>query len=67
MSGVDVEFITEERAAGLTAFYRGEALVSGTIASLPLKVYRRTDAGRDEIKGHWLNRQARRPVRHVPV
>jgi HK97 family phage portal protein len=33
--------VTERRVVGLTAWYRGLALLGGSIASLPLKVYRR--------------------------
>lgn len=46
---------SESDAVGLTAFYRAVALISGTIAGLPLRVYERTASGRQE-RDHFLSR-----------
>jgi HK97 family phage portal protein len=47
--------LNESHALGLTAFYRAVALISGTIAGLPLKVYRSLgDGGREEVP-HFLS------------
>lgn len=51
LSGMDM---TEEKALGLTAIYRAQALISGTIAALPLKVYEGSGTTRRQIEGHWL-------------
>ena len=45
---------SESDALGLTAFYRAVALISGTIATLPLKVYERVGDGREE-RDHFLS------------
>lgn len=38
--GQDVPVVSEDRAYGLTAYLRAVALISGTIAALPFKVYK---------------------------
>lgn len=54
MAGWSSEIVTEESALGLTAFYRAQAIISGVIAALPLKVYRGTFDGPREQVDHWL-------------
>lgn len=55
MSGYMGETFTEEKALGLTAIYRAQAIIAGTIAGLPLKVYSTSQGGqRDEVE-HWLS------------
>lgn len=51
-SGVDVN---ETSAAGLSAWWRATALISGTIASLPLRTLRETDDGTRERVGSFLD------------
>jgi HK97 family phage portal protein len=45
-SGVNV---TEQSALGISAVYRACSLISGTIASLPLKTYRDTEGDRQRV------------------
>lgn len=40
--------VSEDRAFGLTAWYRGVALLAGTMAALPIKVYRK--GGRERVR-----------------
>lgn len=54
MSGLWGGDVSETGALGLTAFYRAEALISGTIAALPLRVFRRTADGSREEVDHFL-------------
>jgi HK97 family phage portal protein len=51
MSGAS---LTESQVLGVTAIYRCVALISGTIAALPLKVYEGEGAFRAELPDHWL-------------
>src|SRR5262245_57985183 len=51
-SGVPVG---ELSALGLSAFYRAESLIAGTIASLPLRTLRDTDAGRVSVSSVFDN------------
>ncbi|MDP2377775.1 phage portal protein [Reyranella sp.] len=46
--------VNEQTAMRSTAVYRAVALKAGVIASLPLKVYKRTEKGREEAVSHWL-------------
>lgn len=39
--GNGLPVVSEQRALGISAYYRGIALLSGTMAKLPLKVYRK--------------------------
>jgi HK97 family phage portal protein len=48
------EPVSLARAAGLTAVWGCVALIAGTIASLPLVLYRRTDDGRERATDHPL-------------
>lgn len=51
MNGFPVGELTTERALGITAYYRGVAIISGTIAGLPLKTYReKPDGSRERVK-----------------
>ena len=47
--------LTERTALGLSAFYRAGALISGTIATLPLGAYRALDSGEFEPVKTWLD------------
>lgn len=49
--------VNEQTAMQVSAVYACVSLIAGSIASLPLKFYERTDAAREEIDGHplwWL-------------
>lgn len=49
--------VTERTAMGVGAVYACVGLIGGAIASLPLPIYQRTDAGRQRIDNHdlwWL-------------
>lgn len=47
-------YISEEKALTIPAVFTAVRIISGTIASLPMQVYRRTDAGGRELAGrHW--------------
>lgn len=47
--------VTELAAFGLTAFFRAVAIISGTIAGLPLKCYRKLPDGTKEQVGTFLD------------
>lgn len=47
--GVPLGEITSERALGVTAFYRAVSVVSGTIAGLPLKTYRKVGDNKERV------------------
>jgi HK97 family phage portal protein len=47
--------ITELQALGLTAYYRANAIISGTIAGLPLKVYEDLGGGKRQQVDHFLS------------
>lgn len=54
--------VTEETALQVSAVWACVRLISQTVASLPLIVYRRTDAGRVVDHDHWLTKlMANRP------
>ena len=61
MSGVTPGVESEEGVLGLTAVYRAQAIIAGTIAGLPLKVYRRAGDGRERID-HWLSQMPAGPM-----
>lgn len=46
--------VSERTAMACSSVYRCVALLSGVIASLPLKVYRRSAEGREDAPGHRL-------------
>jgi len=48
------EPVSIERASGLTAVWASVTLIAGSIASMPLILYRRTDDGRDRYVEHPL-------------
>lgn len=52
--------VSEDTAAGLSAWYRADALISGTIAGLPLKVYQGSGSQRREVP-HFLADQPAGP------
>lgn len=43
------ETVNERSALGFTAFWRGVQIIAGTVAGLPLKTYRDTPLGREEV------------------
>lgn len=47
--------VSESSALGLTAFYRAVSLIAGTVAGLPLKVYRDLGNGQREQVPHFLS------------
>lgn len=54
LAGVEVN---ETSAVGLTAVYRAVAIISGTIAGLPLRAIRKLpDGSRERVEGTWLDR-----------
>jgi hypothetical protein len=46
--------VTEETALQLSAVWACVRLISQTVASLPLVVYRKTDKGREVDPNHWF-------------
>jgi len=48
------EPVTPDRAAGLTAVWASVTLISGSVASMPLVLYRRTEDGRERATDHPL-------------
>jgi HK97 family phage portal protein len=46
--------VTEETALQVSAVWACVRLISQTVASLPLVVYRKTDGGREVDPGHWF-------------
>ena len=54
LAGVWGGNITEQQALGLTAVFRAQSLIAGTIASLPLKVYQDVNGDRECVDDHWL-------------
>lgn len=53
--------VTETTALGLSAVYRSVALISGTIAQLPLKTYTEGKDGRKQVKS-WLDNPGGDPL-----
>jgi len=43
--------VTIDKAMGIPAIWAAVNFISGTIAGLPLKVYRKTEDGREEVRG----------------
>lgn len=56
--GYQVTEVSEERALGLTGYYRAVNIVAGTIAGLPLKSYRKIDDERRERISTFLDNPA---------
>jgi HK97 family phage portal protein len=54
MAGVWGANVSESQAMGLTPLFRAYALISGTIAGLPLKVYSNRSGQRTQVD-HWLS------------
>lgn len=53
----DGKAVSPEEALALSAWYNGIAIIAGTIASLPLKLYRRDGKAREEVTDdprNWL-------------
>lgn len=48
--------VTEETALQLSAVWACVRLISQTVASLPILVYRKTDTGREVVTDHWFSR-----------
>ncbi len=62
MSGLASGTMTETKAMGLTAYYRAVALIAGTIAGLPLKVYQDLgDTRREQVPDHWMTKRPAGP------
>lgn len=55
MSGITTDAMTEDKALGITAYYRACALISGTTAGLPFKVYERNSDGSRSSIDHFLS------------
>ena len=53
--------VTEETALQVSAVWACVRLLSQTVASLPLIVYRKTDKGRELAPDHWFMRLMERP------
>lgn len=53
--------VTEETALQLSAVWACVRLISQTVASLPLIVYRTTPHGREVVTDHWFSDLMRRP------
>lgn len=57
--------VTEETAMQLSAVWACVRLLSETVASLPVTVYRKTEKGREVAPDHWLAKlMARKPNRY---
>ena len=57
--------VTEDSAMQLSAVWACVRLLSETVASLPVNVYRKTPKGRELAPGHWLSLlMARKPNRY---
>lgn len=57
--------VTEDSAMQLSAVWACVRLLSETVASLPVNVYRKTDKGRELAPEHWLSQlMARKPNRY---
>jgi HK97 family phage portal protein len=54
LSGLNGMEMTENQALGLTAVWRAQCLIAGTIAGLPLKVYTESDNHREKVD-HFLS------------
>jgi HK97 family phage portal protein len=54
INGMSPSSVDENSVMGLTAVYRSQALIAGTIATLPLKVYEGTKSNRTEVDS-WLS------------
>jgi HK97 family phage portal protein len=46
--------ISERTAMAVSAVYRSVAITAGVVSELPLKIYRKTPAGREEVPDHPL-------------
>lgn len=57
ISSTGIGEITQNRVLGITAYYRAISIVSGSIASLPLKTYRKVDDGKERVNS-FLDRPA---------
>lgn len=57
-SGVNV---SEDKALNFSAVWRAVSLISGSLASLPLHLYRRKDDGRDRADSHPVAKILRNP------
>ena len=56
--------VTEETALQVSAVWACVRLLSQTVASLPLIVYRKTDKGRELAPDHWFMRLMERPNKY---
>lgn len=65
MSGVTAGVSTQVGASALTAWYRSDSLIAGTIAGLPLKVYEGDGASRREVT-HFLSSNPAGPYDIAP-
>lgn len=58
-------YITEEGALNLTAVWACVRILSETVGTLPLHLYRRTERGRERQYGHPCHRLAQAPNNHA--
>lgn len=49
------ETVTQDSALGLTAFLSGVTILSGSVSQLPLKVFKKTPTGKEEVPDHPVN------------
>ncbi len=54
INGMSPSSVDENSVMGLTAVYRSQAIIAGTIATLPLRVYEGTKDNRSEVRS-WLS------------
>lgn len=54
INGMSPSSVDESSVMGLTAVYRSQAIIAGTIATLPLRVYEGTKSNRTEVDS-WLS------------
>lgn len=58
-------YITEEGALNLTAVWACVRILSETVGTLPLHLYRRTERGRERQYGHPCHRLVQVPNSHA--
>jgi|GEM_PF-5751009 len=54
INGMSPSSVDENSVMGLTAVYRSQAIIAGTIATLPLRVYQGTKDNRSEVES-WVS------------
>lgn len=56
--------VTEDSAMQISAVWACVRLLSETVASLPVHVYRKTPTGRELVPNHWFTQLLKRPNRY---